>query len=93
MQGLEESLSVILPAYNEAENLKELIPEVISFLRSYISKFEVIVVNDGSEDGTDEILSRFCESYPELKVISYKENKGYGHAIRKGIKMQTSSGY
>ena len=86
MQTTEEGLSVILPAYNEAGNLEEIIPDVVTFLRSYASKFEVIVVNDGSKDNTEEILSQLCKNYPELKAISYKENKGYGYAIRKGIK-------
>lgn len=82
---MEESLCVILPAFNEEENIKNVVSDVISHIRNYGKNFEVIVVNDGSTDRTLKMLGEIKTLYPELKIVSYGKNKGYGWAIRKGI--------
>ena len=53
-------LSVILPVLNERDNLAELIPEIIDHLEPVVQEFEIIVVNDSSTDGTDDLMSEFC---------------------------------
>lgn len=75
-------LSVIIPAYNEAENLKIILPPLIEFCDR--NKYKIIVVNDGSRDNTKEILNPFQVS-DHFAVVHHKLNKGYGAAIKSGI--------
>jgi len=75
-------LSVIIPAYNEAENLPIILPQLMDYCRQ--RNWKIILVNDGSVDRTREVL----ESYPlteHFKVIHHKLNRGYGAAIKSGI--------
>lgn len=83
---MEDGLSIILPAYNEEVDIKNVISNTIFHIRKYLNNFEVIVVNDGSIDTTFKKLNEIKMLYPELKIISYKKNKGYGYAIREGFK-------
>lgn len=74
---------VIIPTYNNEKTLESVISGVLVHTR------EIIIVNDGSTDGTAEILSRFSN----LKIISYTPNRGKGYAIRQGFKAAVGSGY
>jgi glycosyltransferase involved in cell wall biosynthesis len=76
-------LSVIIPAFNEAENLMVILPPLLSHCRE--NNWVVILVNDGSRDKTKEVLLHFKDD-PELKVYHHKLNKGYGAAIKTGIR-------
>jgi len=75
-------ISVILPAYNEGENLKELLPQIYEVLGEGI---EIIVVDDASTDNTSEI----AESY-KAKVIKNPYNMGNGASIKRGIRQANS---
>jgi glycosyltransferase involved in cell wall biosynthesis len=77
-----QDVSIVIPAYNEAGSLPEVMPELLAFCEKYGSK--LIVVNDGSSDGTDEVLRRF-ESHGALTVVRHKVNRGYGGAIKSGM--------
>jgi len=77
-----KQLTVIIPAFNEAENLKTILPDFIRL--SDEKNWNIIVVNDGSGDNTKEILESFYGT-PHLAVIHHKLNKGYGGAIKSGI--------
>ena len=76
-------LTVIIPAFNEEDNLQTILPPLISYCRE--NNWQIILVNDGSRDRTREILREF-EDEPLLQVIHHKLNKGYGAAIKTGIK-------
>jgi glycosyltransferase involved in cell wall biosynthesis len=78
----ESPLSVIIPAYNEAENLKIILPDLIAFCEQ--RKWEIIIVNDGSGDHTKEVLGTFAAT-DHFTVIHHKLNRGYGAAIKSGI--------
>lgn len=80
-------LSIIIPAYN-CENLIDKC--ITSFLpASCFEKIEIIVVNDGSVDGTADVVLRYCETYPNnIKLIS-QENKGHGGALNTGCAVAT----
>ncbi|MFN8209987.1 MAG: glycosyltransferase [Bacteroidales bacterium] len=73
----EKPVSVIICARNEAENLRNFLPSVLE--QDYPS-FEVIVVNDCSEDGTDDVLGEFLVKYPELKVSSINKDPRFTHS-------------
>ena len=79
------SLSVVLPAYNEAKNIEGTVSEAISYLRARFERFEIIVVNDGSVDGTREVVERLSLSNPMVVLINHPVNLGYGSALRSGF--------
>ncbi|MGQ9645220.1 MAG: glycosyltransferase [Thermodesulfobacteriota bacterium] len=79
-------LSVVIPMYNEAENVETTLKRVEDALASFPGSFEIIPVNDGSIDGTLEILERLAEKNKRIKVVSYSKNTGRGMALRKGFK-------
>lgn len=79
------SLSVILPAYNEEDNIKKTVSGVISNLEKNIDRFEVIVVNDGSNDSTGDIVQKLSSSDPRIILVNHLENQGYGAALRSGF--------
>ena len=86
---LPGSLTVILPAHNEADNLPVVVPEVITTLPRFCDDFEVIVVDDGSRDGTAEVLESLCREHPCLRVERHKNNRGYGAALATGFRTST----
>lgn len=78
-------LSVIVPARNEEENLPVLVDRIMAVLRGLHRPFEVIVVNDGSTDGTLRVLRDLAASRPELRVIDLARNYGQTAAIMAGL--------
>ena len=85
MVTVKERISVILPAYNEGNVLTESIERLISELKKYSDNYQIIIVNDGSTDDTKEKAIELKHIYPEIKIISYKTNKGKGNAIKRGL--------
>src|SRR6476661_6384620 len=81
------SLSVIIPAYNEAARLGNTLRAVVDYLRQNEPAAEVIVVDDGSTDDTAELARRCFADSGNLRtsVISYKSNLGKGRAVRLGL--------
>ncbi len=77
-------LSVIVPVFNEATHIKANLDLLLAEVVPYFSKFEILVVCDGSTDGTEKVLSSYV--HPQIKLISYQENHGKGYAIREGFK-------
>ena len=77
------ALTIIIPAYNEEESLSVLMPELLSFVQR--NNMQLVVVNDGSKDRTLEVLRKF-ENEPNFRFLSHKVNKGYGGAIKTGIR-------
>lgn len=82
---MRNSLSVILPVFNEEFNIERVVYADIAYLRKYLDDFEVIAVDDGSTDLTGKVLCEMKAKCPELVVVSHKINKGYGFAVRTGI--------
>jgi glycosyltransferase involved in cell wall biosynthesis len=79
-------LSVVLPAFNEEPNIGPMIEACLAALPSLAEDFEVIVVDDGSHDGTGEVAREWVErSYPSVRLLTHDRNLGYGAAIRTGL--------
>jgi glycosyltransferase involved in cell wall biosynthesis len=76
-------LTIVVPAYNEEKSLQVFLPQLIDFCG--IHEFKLIIVNDGSSDGTKDILDQFSDC-PLLAFYSHKVNRGYGGAIKTGIR-------
>jgi len=83
--GSAPALSVIIPAYNEEARLAPTVREAVAFLRVRRQPFELIVVDDGSRDGTSALVRRLAEEAPEVRLIRLAENQGKGLAVRTGI--------
>jgi glycosyltransferase involved in cell wall biosynthesis len=75
-------VSVLVPAKDEAENLSEFIQRCAQALGSAGFSFEVIVVNDGSRDGTDRVLRDLERQYPFLEVVTHRRQRGIADALR-----------
>lgn len=78
-------LSVIVPAYNEEKNLRKNITEYARYLGARNFDYEIIIIDDGSTDGTKKIAEALAVEDKKIKLIDNKINKGKGAAIRKGI--------
>jgi glycosyltransferase involved in cell wall biosynthesis len=85
-QSQEEfSISVVLPVFEEADAVKQLIPSIVETLANHVDSFEIIAVDDGSQDDTPTVLWDLKQSYPEhLRVARHLYNKGNGAALRTG---------
>lgn len=75
-------VSILVPAKDEAENLSELLELASSSLSAAPFTFEVVVVNDGSRDGTGEVLRLLAEQYPFLRVVTHRVQRGIADALR-----------
>jgi glycosyltransferase involved in cell wall biosynthesis len=84
-----KGLSVFFPAYNDSGTIASLVITALRTARGLTSDFEVIVVNDGSADGTAEILDELARTYPEVRVVHHETNRGYGGALRSGFASAT----
>ena len=78
-------LSVIIPAYNEEENIAPAARAIGAVLRDAEISYELLFVNDGSLDGSLEIVSRLAEKYQQVKVIGLSRNFGHEAAMIAGI--------
>ncbi|MGH7799849.1 MAG: glycosyltransferase family 2 protein [Thermodesulfobacteriota bacterium] len=79
------SLSVVIPAYNEAQNIEKTVREGVSYLDRGFRDYEFIVVNDGSVDGTREIVEKISFFNPKIILVNHPNNLGYGSALRSGF--------
>jgi len=79
-------LSIVIPMFNEAENVKTTLSRVEESLSTFKGSFEIVAVNDGSTDNTLEILKEIAEKDKRIKVVSYPKNMGRGMALRRGFK-------
>ncbi len=80
-------LSIVIPAYNERESLPVLLEEICQVMDGLNRPFEVIVVDDGSTDGTFEMLEEMKSQMPWLKAIAFRRNYGKSAALAEGFKI------
>lgn len=79
------SFSIIVPAYNEEENIQNAVESVIRACKSVTRDYEIVVVDDGSSDATGEIMEGLSKKNPKIKILHNKKNMGFGCAFRRGI--------
>lgn len=82
-------LSIIIPAYNESARIEGTLKAVLACLRDRRWDAEVLVVNDGSTDGTAEIVQRWTKDHPRLFLIENGRNRGKGFSVRNGLLQAT----
>lgn len=79
------SISAMFPCYNDAATIGGLVDDVHAALAPLVDEFEVIVVNDGSSDGSRAVLDTLAETRPWLRPIHHEANRGYGGALITGF--------
>ncbi len=81
-----DEISVFFPAYNEEKNLKTTVSKSIEVLKSISRKWEVIIINDGSKDKTQQVAENIKSDYPDnISIITHSPNRGYGAALKSGL--------
>ncbi len=84
-QRTAASISCVMPAYNEAGNVGQIVPQVLSTLKQLCEKVELIAINDGSKDQTEQVLSDLSLAHPELVVLNLSRNFGKEAALTAGL--------
>lgn len=83
-------LSIVLPCYNEKENIAAAVRDVHGWMARRGMTGEIIVVNDGSKDGSDAVLEGLRAEFGSLRVVTHETNLGYGLAVRSGLDAATT---
>ena len=83
--ALVPDLSIVIPAYNEELRIEATIRAMVAYCRAQDRSFEVILVDDGSRDGTTSVGRQLAQEFAELRLIRLAANHGKGHAVRTGI--------
>jgi glycosyltransferase involved in cell wall biosynthesis len=82
-------LSVVLPVFNEQGSVERVVRECVAYLSDRVPDHEILIVNDGSNDNTREILNRLATEFRQVRVMHHSQNKGYGSALRTGFAAAT----
>lgn len=83
--GRMVELSVVVPTFNEERRLPPTLVDMIDYLDSRDTSYEIIVVDDGSSDRTSEVVKKFERIRPQVRLIRVPKNYGKGHAVRTGV--------
>ena len=83
------SISVFFPCYNEQDNIARVVVQALTVLEKLNADFEVIIVDDGSTDGTGQIAEEIAGQKGGVKVVHHRTNLGYGEALQSGFKAAT----
>lgn len=78
-------VSIVVPVYNQEKQVSKALERIRMVLDQAFVDYEIVVVDDGSNDGTFEVLQEERQLHPKLKVISYKPNRGKGFAVKTGV--------
>jgi len=81
----QPDVSILLPAYNEATNLAEVVDEIVDTLKQTDLSFEILVVDDGSDDGSIEVLEECEQRHSQLRWIHFRRNSGKSEALQAGF--------
>ena len=79
------NISVVIPVYNEADSLPQLVEQLLTVMRGMEESFELVLVNDGSIDRSGEVLTRLSSEVPELVSVLLRKNYGQTAAMAAGF--------
>lgn len=86
-------VAVVLPAYNEQENLPNVVGTIVGYLDQNVADYHIIIVNDGSKDQTGKVAQSLSQEFPgKIVVVHHSQNKGYGATIRTGFETALETG-
>ena len=80
-------LTLIIPVYNEEDGVTIAIEQNFKVLKKVLSKFEILIINDGSSDASQNIIGKYSENYLEINHFVKQKNEGLGSAVRKGVEI------
>jgi glycosyltransferase involved in cell wall biosynthesis len=86
MTAAVPALSLVFPAFNEAENLPSLLASALSIAEDLELDFEIVIVDDGSQDRSADVLEAACAADPRIVAVHHAANQGYGAALRSGLR-------
>ena len=79
------SLSIFFPMYNEKATVERMAGKALTVLAALADDYEVLIVDDGSSDGSERIADDLARRHPQVRVIHHPHNRGYGAALRTGF--------
>ena len=82
-------LSVFFPAYNDSGTIASMVIRTVKAASELTSDFEIIIVDDGSADGTAEIADELARTYPQVRAVHHPKNRDYGAALQTGFRSAT----
>lgn len=85
------SLTIFFPCYNEEANVERVTRQAVEVGRQVADDLEVLIVNDGSRDRTQEIADRLAQEIPEVRAVHNQPNRGYGGALVRGFREATKN--
>ena len=88
-RSVPTSISFFFPAYNEAGNLTPMVEAARAVLPRFAADYEVIIVDDGSRDGTEDEGRALAARFREVRYVRHDNNRGYGEALRTGLHYST----
>ncbi len=83
--GYSPRLSAVVPLYNERDNVASLVQELLHEFHRLGSSFEIVLIDDGSQDGSADILDRAAVDHPEIRVLHLERNSGQAAALSAGF--------
>jgi glycosyltransferase involved in cell wall biosynthesis len=78
-------VTLFYPMYNELKSVRPTTEKALKVLHAVCEDFEILIVDDGSKDGSERIADELAAQHPEVRVIHHEGNKGYGQALRTGF--------
>ncbi len=80
-----DELSIFFPFWNEEKNLEKVVEKAIPIAKKYAKKWEILMIDDGSDDNTYKIAKDLASKNENLRAITHQPNRGYGAALREGF--------
>ncbi|MDI6874972.1 MAG: glycosyltransferase [Actinomycetota bacterium] len=84
-------ISAFFPCYNDSATIGEVVEKALRVLRELTDDYEVIIVDDGSSDASGVVIDSVAAAHPEVRVVRHDRNRGYGAALRSGIKISSKN--
>jgi len=82
---IDKNISFFFPAFNDEGTVEKMVVDAIKVLESVAKDYEIIIVDDGSFDGTGKVADKMAQRYPKVKVVHHLYNIGYGAALKTGF--------
>jgi len=81
------ALSVVVPAFNEEQNVAPVVREIVETIarEDWIDGYEIVLVDDGSRDGTAGVMARLATEFAQVRVVRHELNRGFGAALKTGF--------
>jgi len=84
------TFTIIVPIFNEKDNLSRLESELVKFINSTVFETKVLLINDGSTDGSVDIINEICKKNDSFESISFIKNSGLSSALKAGFDLCNS---